>query len=69
MNFLQNLGTTEWLVIIFVLLTLFGKKKLMEWAKGLGESGREMQKVKREFEGTLNAEDTPVTKKEVKSTT
>ena len=56
MNFLQNLGTAEWLIIIFVMLMLFGKNKLMEWAKGLGESGREMKKVKEEFEGAMRAE-------------
>ena len=54
MNFLQNLGTTEWIIIILFLLAIFGKKKLMEWAQGLGESGRELQKVKKEFEGALN---------------
>lgn len=64
MNFFQNLGTAEWLIIIFVMLMLFGKKKLMEWARGLGESGREMKKVKEEFEGAMRASD----KTEVKKT-
>jgi len=68
MNFLQNLGTAEWLIIIFVMLMLFGQKKLMEWARGLGESGREMQKVKKEFEGALNStEETPAPTKKKSS--
>lgn len=68
MNFLQNLSTAEWLVIIFVMLTLFGQKKLMEWARGLGESGREMQKVKKEFEGAMHpSEETPAPKKKKSS--
>ena len=68
MNFLQNLGTAEWLIIIFVMLMLFGQKKLMEWARGLGESGREMQKVKKEFEGALHAsEETPAPEKKKSS--
>ncbi|OGK18828.1 hypothetical protein A3D80_02940 [Candidatus Roizmanbacteria bacterium RIFCSPHIGHO2_02_FULL_40_13b] len=54
MNILNNLGTTEIVIIAFILLVLFGQKKLMEWAKGLGESGREIKKVKKEFESTLN---------------
>lgn len=36
----------------------------MEWARGLGESGREMKKVKEEFEGAMRASD----KTEVKKT-
>ncbi|MFS8158860.1 MAG: twin-arginine translocase TatA/TatE family subunit [Candidatus Roizmanbacteria bacterium] len=57
MGFLNNLGTAEWIIIIFILLMLFGKKKLMEWARGLGESGREIQKAKREFEGSVSIEE------------
>lgn len=57
MNFFNNLGNAEILIIIFVLLLIFGKKKIMEWARGLGESGRELKKVKKEFEGTLHADD------------
>lgn len=50
MSFLNNIGTTEIIVIAIVLLVLFGGKKINEWAKGLGEAGREIKKAKGEFE-------------------
>ncbi|KKR91423.1 MAG: Sec-independent protein translocase protein TatA, partial [Candidatus Woesebacteria bacterium GW2011_GWA1_41_13b] len=35
---LQNLGTTELIIIALILLVLFGGKKLPEFIKGLGEA-------------------------------
>lgn len=49
MPFLPNIGATELLIIAFVLLLLFGGKKLNEWAKGLGQAERELKKVKKEL--------------------
>lgn len=40
----------------------------MEWAKGLGESGREIKKVKKEFENTLNSDSDTETKAEPETT-
>jgi len=37
-----------------VLLFLFGGKKLPELARGLGESGRELKKAKKEIERALS---------------
>ena len=42
---LGNIGTTELLVIAFVLLFLFGAKKLPELAKGIGESIKEVKQA------------------------
>lgn len=42
---LSNIGTTELLVIAFVLLFLFGAKKLPELAKGIGESIKEIKQA------------------------
>ena len=39
----------EWLAIIFVVLLLFGAKKLPELARGLGKSIGEFKKAKDEF--------------------
>ena len=41
---LQNLGSTELILISVVLLFLFGGKKLPELAKGIGESVQEIKK-------------------------
>lgn len=49
MPFIGNLGTTEWIIIGVVVILLFGSKKLTELARGLGESGKEMKKIKKEF--------------------
>ena len=40
----QNIGTTEIIIIAVVLMVLFGAKKLPEFARGLGESGKELKK-------------------------
>lgn len=62
MPFLGNLGTTEWIIIAVVVFLLFGGKKMTELARGLGESGKELKRVKKEFKGAVEDE-----KKEPKS--
>lgn len=42
---LGNIGTTELLLIAFVLLFLFGAKKLPELAKGVGQSIKEIKQA------------------------
>ena len=49
-----NIGSGEVIVIILALLFLFGGKKLPELARGLGESSREIKKVKKEISSALN---------------
>ena len=44
----------EWLAIIFVVLLLFGAKKLPELARGLGKSIGEFKKAKDEFADEIN---------------
>ncbi len=39
-------GTTEILIILFIVLLLFGAKKLPELAKGLGQGFKEFKKAK-----------------------
>lgn len=48
--FLAFLGTTEIVVILFIVLLLFGAKKLPELAKGLGKSVSEFKKATNEIE-------------------
>ena len=45
---LNNIGSTELLVVAGLLMFLFGGKKLPELAKGVGESIREIRKATRE---------------------
>ncbi len=42
-------GGPEWMAIIFVVLLLFGAKKLPELARGLGKSIGEFKKAKDDF--------------------
>lgn len=43
-----NLGATEILLIVFVLLIFFGAKKIPELAQGLGKGIREFKKAVKE---------------------
>jgi sec-independent protein translocase protein TatA len=42
---LQNIGSTEIIVIAIVLLVLFGGKKLPELSKGIADSIKEFKKA------------------------
>ena len=53
----QNIGTTEIIIIAVVLMILFGAKKLPEFARGLGESGKELKKASKEFKDALTDEE------------
>lgn len=49
----SNLGSGEIILILIVLIFLFGGKRLPELARGLGESGKELKKAKKEIENAL----------------
>jgi len=53
----QNIGLSEWLIIILIFLILFGGKKLPELAQGLGKGIKE-------FKNAIKDE-TPEDKKEI----
>ncbi len=44
MLFIQNLGLSEWLIILVVVLVLFGGKKIPQLAKDLGSGIREFRR-------------------------
>ncbi|MGZ4115368.1 MAG: twin-arginine translocase TatA/TatE family subunit [Actinomycetota bacterium] len=48
-------GPTEWILIGFVVLVLFGAKKIPEMARALGRSSSEFKKGVRE--GTVDPDD------------
>lgn len=45
-----GIGTQELLIVLFVILLLFGAKKLPELARGMGRSLREFKKARSEIE-------------------
>ncbi len=52
-NFL-NLGTGEIIIIVFVILLLFGGKKIPELMKGIGKGVRSFKKGMNEIEDEIN---------------
>lgn len=50
----SNIGSGEILIVVLVLLFLFGGKRLPELARGLGESGKELKKAKKEIDDALS---------------
>ena len=49
-----GLGTWELLIIMFIILLVFGSKKLPELAQGLGKGIREFKKATNEIEEELD---------------
>jgi|TARA_Y100000294_G_C8513911_1_gene319977 sec-independent protein translocase protein TatA len=50
------LGATELLIIFFIIILLFGAKKLPELAKGLGKGIKEFKNSSKDVSDALNAE-------------
>jgi len=63
--FLGNMGVTEWVLILIVVLLLFGGKKIPELMRGLGRGIREFNdaksNVKKEIEEGMTEKDTQST--------
>jgi sec-independent protein translocase protein TatA len=45
---LKSIGTTEILVVAFIILVVFGGRKIPEFFKGLGDAVREFKKASRD---------------------
>lgn len=61
-----NLGATEIILIVLVILIFFGAKKIPELAQGLGKGIREFRKATREIEEDVEHEAKKVTDKSEK---
>jgi len=51
-----NLGATEIILIVLVILVFFGAKKIPELAKGLGQGIREFKKATKDASDAVNDE-------------
>ncbi|NOX88250.1 MAG: twin-arginine translocase TatA/TatE family subunit [Calditrichaeota bacterium] len=49
-----GIGTSELLIILFIILLIFGSKKLPELAQGLGRGIREFKKATNEIQDELD---------------
>jgi len=54
--FLGSIGTPEILVILFIVLLLFGAKKIPELARGLGRGIREFKDATKEIKKNIEEE-------------
>lgn len=52
-----NLGASELLIIVLVVLILFGSKKIPELAQGIGKGMREFKKALRDVEEDIKSID------------
>lgn len=65
----KSIGPTELIIIGVILILIFGSKKISEIAHDLGETSKELKKVKKEMDDNSYKEaltDLPVTKKDTK---
>ncbi len=58
-----NLGATEIILIVIVVLLLFGAKKIPELAQGIGKGMKEFKKALRDVEDEVKSADKPEDKK------
>ena len=65
--FLQNLGTTEIIIIALVILLLFGGKKIPELMRGLGKGVSQFKKGMNDIEQEINAEADKDQKEEIQN--
>lgn len=48
MSFLQNIGTTEIVIVALIVVLLFGGKKIPEFVRGLANAVKEFKKESKE---------------------
>ncbi len=53
----ENIGMGELLIILFVILILFGAKKIPDLAQGLGKGLREFKKAVKDVEDDIKIND------------
>ncbi len=53
----ENIGSGELLIILFVVLLLFGSKKIPDIASGIGKGIREFKKSIKEVEDNIKIQD------------
>ena len=51
-NFLKNIGSTELIILVIIIILLFGAKVVIGLGKTSGETVKEIKKIKKEFTKT-----------------
>ena len=48
-EFIKNMGTQEWIIILVILLIFIGGKKMNDIARGIGESKKEIKSIQKDL--------------------
>ena len=62
-NFLNNIGPTEVIIIVLILVVFFGGKLITSLARTSGETVKEVKKIKNEFTKAIEDDGEEVAKK------
>jgi len=65
LNFLNNIGPTELILLAVILIALFGAKAFTSLGKTAGESLKEVKNIKRSFNDAVEDKEPEKDKKEV----
>lgn len=57
LDFLKNIGPTELIIVVIILLVIFGTKVMTGLARTGGRTVKELKKVKKEFTKAMDDED------------
>ncbi len=63
LNFLNNIGPTELIIIVLILLVFFGGRAITNLARTSGETVKEIKKVKKTFTEAIEDDDNKSGKK------
>ena len=62
-DFIKNIGPTELIIVVIILIVLFGAKAMVGLGKTSGETVKEAKKIKREFTEYIESDDNEPGKK------
>lgn len=53
-DFLQNIGSTELIIIGLILIVFFGAGKIAKLGRNAGEATKEIKKIKKDLSGAMD---------------
>lgn len=56
-NFIQNIGPTEIIILVLILMVFFGARLITGLARTSGETVKEIKKIKKEFTSAIEDDD------------
>ncbi len=62
-NFIKNIGSTEIILIVIILIVIFGPRLIKALGRTSGETLKEVKKVKKEFTNAIEVDDNEPGKK------